>query len=343
MKGSTRFLVLCTMLLGALLAGLGAPKLHVSVIDVGQGDAILVQFPAGVAMLVDAGEKAAGPVVVKYLKSRGINKLDILVVTHPHADHIGGMPDVLKAFPVGRVWDSGYNQGSRTQQDFLALVKKQGLQYGKPKRGFTRDIGAVHLAVLAPGERFLTGTNSDANNNSLVLRFTYDQVSILLAGDMEREAREAWGPWPRSTVLKVSHHGSDNGTDKDFARMVAPRFAIFSYGKNSYGHPHRDAVNALAGVGAKLYSTHQNGTVIVTTEGKSVAVTALGKAKTKRSDSSAASAGGTASSGDDIVYITRTGSKYHRDGCRYLARSRIPITRREAIARGYTPCSVCKP
>jgi len=225
-------LALVSLLLALVggIAGTGwAGQLNLSVIDVGQGDSILVQFPNGEDMLVDAGDRDAGPTVVHYLRSRGVKRIDILVASHPHADHIGGMPSVLAAFPVGKAWDSGYNHGSRTQEDFLRTIKAKGIRFGRPKAGFGEKVGEVAVAVLAPPPTPLLGTESDANNNSLVLRIAYGSVSFLLPGDMEREERATVARWPHSTVLKVAHHGSRNGTDLAFAKAVSPQYAVVSY------------------------------------------------------------------------------------------------------------------
>ena len=248
--------------------------LRVSAIDVGQGDSLLVQFPDGETMLVDAGEREAGPKVVRYLESQGVTHIERLVATHPHADHIGGMEEVLNTFAVARVWDSGYVHGSRTQEDFYRAVKDQGIRFGKPRAGFHDKLGGVDISVLAPPEHLLSGTESDANNSSLVLLLTYGKVSFLLTGDMEQEERATVAHWPRVTVLKVAHHGSYNGTDARFAKALSPRFAVISYGKdNPYGHPHEAARQALIDVGAQLLETARDGTVTFTTDGKSVTCT----------------------------------------------------------------------
>jgi competence protein ComEC len=154
MRASQRLRFLVWLLLAAFLvtdAAWAATKpLAVSVIDVGQGDSILVQFPSGQDMLVDAGDRDAGPTVVQYLRSRGAKRIVILVASHPHADHIGGMQAVLSAFPVGKVWDSGYSQGSRTQREFLGTIKAKGVRFGMPKAGFSEKAGNATVAVLAP-------------------------------------------------------------------------------------------------------------------------------------------------------------------------------------------------
>jgi len=247
----------------------GAPAsvLAVRVLDVGQGDSIFVRFPGGGTMLVDAGGSNAGPKVVESLRSLGVRKIDILVATHPHEDHIGGMLHVLDAFPVGKIWDSGYIHGSRTQQRFLEAVKERGIRFGRPKGGFSEKNGGVLIEVLAPVSE-ITGTSSDANNNSLVLRLSLGAVSFLLTADMEKEQRRSVGRFPESTVLKVSHHGSRNGTDARFLNMVRPKVAIISCAaRNPYGHPHTEVLLFLEKAEAELFTTI-GGDVVVETDGE---------------------------------------------------------------------------
>ncbi len=326
-----------------------AGNLVVTAINVGQADSILVQFPAGETMLIDAGGKSDGSTVVQHLKNHGVKQIDILVATHPHEDHIGGMPDVLSEFKIGKVWDSGYSHGSKIQQKFLSMIKDKNIQYGMPRKGFTQDIGDVHIKVLAPGNELLSGTNSDANNNSIVMQLQYKDTSFLLTGDMESEERAACGPWPQSTVLKVAHHGSRNGTDSTFIKAVKPTYAVISYALgNSYGHPHAEAIKVLNNAGIKLYTTANSGNVVFTSDGKKVTVSAT-PSNVKSGKASSSSTGSTGvvvadtGSGTDTVYITKSGKCYHADGCNSLSRSKIPISRAEAIKKGYTACKRCNP
>jgi competence protein ComEC len=217
-------------------------KLSVSVIDVGQGDSILVQFPDGKDMLVDAGDSSHGQTVVNYLHACKVPRIDILVATHPHEDHIGGMADILTTFQIGKVWDSGYNQGSRVQRQFLTTIKAKGIRFGTPKAGFLERIGDAEIKVLAPNQ-LMSGTDSDANNNSIVMRIVYGKISFLLTGDMEGDERGTISQWPACTVLKVAHHGSRNGTDSAFLGAVSPKIDIISVAShNDYGHPHSEAL-----------------------------------------------------------------------------------------------------
>jgi competence protein ComEC len=330
-------LVALVLALATAPAWPAASQLCVSVVDVGQGDSILVQFPNGQNMLVDAGDEAAGPTVVRHLRSRGIERIDILVATHPHADHIGGMQAVMTAFAIGKVWDSGYAHGSRTQERFLQVIRDRGIRFGRAKSGFSEAVGGVTVQVLAPPPVPVTGAAADANNSSVVLRLGYGEVSFLLAGDMEREERATRKQWPRSTVLKVAHHGSENGTDPAFARQVSPRFAVISCAQeNPYGHPHQETLKALEAAGARVLCTSTDGTVTFTTDGHAISYT------TTRAEHRAAQM-----TGDEQYYIGSARSHvFHRPSCRSLPvpKNRVRLSsREEAIAEGYQPCPKCSP
>lgn len=246
-------------------------RLVFTALNVGQGDALLFEFPDGRTMLVDAGTRKGGRSVVSALKSKGIRTIDILVATHPHEDHIGGMAEVLRSFSIGKAWDSGFVSASRTQQLFLEEIKSRGIRYGRPKAGFKQKVGEVEITVLGP-VRMLSGTNSDANNNSLILHVAFGRVSFLLTGDVELEGRRSVGVFPPATILKASHHGSWTGTDATLLKQVNPELAILSYGrKNSYGHPHKQTLDLLKGASIRYLGTPA-GSVVVKTDGKSYSV-----------------------------------------------------------------------
>jgi competence protein ComEC len=331
---------------------LAKAPLTVTVLDVGQGDSIFVGFPNGQDMLVDAGDQAAGPTVVQYLRSRGVTRIDILVASHPHADHIGGVSRILGVFPVGRVWDSGYVHGSRVQEDFLRTIKAKGIRYGKPKAGFSQQVGEATVQVLAPPAKPLSGTDSDANNSSIVLRITYGAVSFLLPGDMESGERATVAKWPRSTVLKVAHHGSRNGTDLAFAKAVSPEYAVISYATgNPYGHPHRETITALQSAGAKVLGTATDGTVVFTTDGKSISYTtshtAAATPNAARQATGESTGPAASAATDETYYIGNKHSKvFHRPSCHTLPSAKNQVifrTRDEAVVQGYRPCKNCNP
>ena len=320
-------------------------ELQVTVLDVGQGDAMLVEFPNQQVMLVDAGSSDYGSLVVNALKQRNISRIDLLVATHPHEDHIGGMAAVLNAFTVGAVWDSGYNHGSRTQRNFLLLVQQYHIPLATPLRGVRRKFGDAVVEVLAPVTTIL-GSASDANNNSLVLRVSYHDSSMLLAADMEEEQRQSISRWPASTVLKVAHHGSHNGTDAAFLAQVRPQFAIISCAaQNAFGYPHAETVRALRQAAIPCMVTATDGAVTIILDGKGYAVQLAGTDGSDRIVSTDVPK----SVGDGQarpVIGNRQSLAFHRLECPTLPakHNRIPFSSRiEAIARGYHPCTRCNP
>lgn len=244
------------------------PRLYFHAIDVGQGDSFFFILPAGETMLVDAGTSSSAKKLVSYLKGLGVKKIDTLVATHPHSDHIGGMRAVMDNFAIGEVWDSGYAHGSNLQIKFYQAIVDGKIPFGRPKRGFVREAGGVLIEVLGPVTE-MKGTSSDANNNSLVLRVSYGEVSFLMTGDMEEAERRSISPFPVSTVLKAAHHGGRSGMDAKLLREVDPLAIVFSYGKNnSYGHPHKEVLQLLTRHGGiKRFDTAE-GTAVFWTDGK---------------------------------------------------------------------------
>jgi competence protein ComEC len=264
------------ILAAALLSIVELPKifdngLTLYVFDVGQADSFLFHFPNGANVLIDAGGRKTGPVLVSRLRRLGIDKIDIAVDSHPHEDHIGGMNDVLDAFDVGRFWDSGYNHGSEIQRSLLETVRDKKISFERPKAGFRESVGDASIEVLAP-VKSISGTESDANNNSIVIRIVYGDVSFLMTGDMQSEERRSVGKFPRSTALKIAHHGSSNGTDQKMLREVSPDIVIFTYGRNnSYGHPHKRVIELVEKSGAEIYAA-ADGEVRIKTDGRTCTV-----------------------------------------------------------------------
>ncbi|MDR1508209.1 MAG: MBL fold metallo-hydrolase [Synergistaceae bacterium] len=239
--------------------------------DVGQADAFLFHLPDGENILIDAGTRSAGPGLVSRLKRLGVRKIDIVVATHPHEDHIGGMAHILRAFPVGKFWDSGYNHGSDVQRDMLSVLRGRKIRFERPKAGFKETLGGAVIEVLAP-VKAMRGSESDANNNSIVLRVVYGDVAFLMTGDMENAERRSVGRFPRATVLKLAHHGSANGTDEKMLKEVSPDAVILTYGRgNSYGHPHGVVVALIRKFGLRSYAT-ADGEIKITTDGRTLKV-----------------------------------------------------------------------
>jgi len=203
----------------------------------------------------------------------------LVIISHPHSDHIGGMQSVLKAFPVNCVIDSGYAHGSYLQRSILQTIKKKNITFTQAQAGSVRTLGSkTKIEILAPAKALLRGTKSDANNNSIVCRIVYGNTRILLMGDsgIEEQSRLIASRINlESNVIKVSHHGSSDGTSLELIRLVKPEYAIISVGANNeYGHPHESVIRMLATerTGARVYRTDLNGTITILTDGSALAV-----------------------------------------------------------------------
>jgi competence protein ComEC len=243
------------------------------VIDVGQGDSILLITPNGLTMLIDGGERNSGS--LDYLRANKIDHINIMVATHPDADHIGGLVDILDSnITIDQVVTSGYTSTTRTYERFLDAIIASKAKYTEVHRGDTITLDGLNFAVLSPG----TADNfEDVNNGSVVLRVVFGPTSFLLTGDAEKEAEQAMlaaGVPLQATILKVGHHGSSTSTTPAFIAKVKPQVAIYSAGlDNRYGHPHRETIAALNKIGAKIYGTEKNGTIIVTADSKGYKIT----------------------------------------------------------------------
>jgi competence protein ComEC len=251
--------------------------LTITVFDVGQGDCILVQAPGGRTMLVDGGGapgQAAGgydigrDVVVPGLLARGVRKIDVLVVTHPDEDHIGGLPAVVEAVPVGMVLDPMLDCESATYERLREAIEDRGIPTHRAREGQRINLGyGIHADVLHPPEARLTDTGSDDNNNSVVLKVVYDDLSVLLTGDIDEVAvmrMARLGDEVQSTILKVPHHGSAGSAAPEFLDAVSPELAAISVGHgNPFGHPSEEMLRELRRVGAKIMRTDEDGAITI--------------------------------------------------------------------------------
>lgn len=252
-----------------------AGALVVSFIDVGQGDATLVQS-GGENYLIDAGEPEAGPEVVDFLRSRGVEELDGLVATHPDADHIGGLPDVLDAFPVSTVYLSGEaDKGTTTFNTFLRAVQEEGAQVFEARAGMAMSWGGTDVTVLSPPPDTEGGLFGESNEDSVSLLLVFGEARVLLTGDAENRGEEYMSTGRYAgpvTVLKVGHHGSNTSTTPLFLNRFRPEIAVISVGENSYGHPTPQTVRRLKTVGAEVFRTDEDGDVIVTIKDEQIDV-----------------------------------------------------------------------
>lgn len=258
-----------------LLAGVArAGTLTVEILDVGQGDSILLRTPAGKTVLIDAGTGKRD--VVPMLQARGVTGIDLVIATHNHADHIGGMDEVLSALPVRFYFDQGMPHETGTYDEVMKLVESKGIAYKPGRRGQTFNLDdGVKVELLGPEDPLMRNTRSDLNSNSIVTRVTHGSSCFLFVGDAEEETEHRLlkhGLEPCG-VLKVAHHGSAYATTHAFLRAVQPKLAVISVGAgNRYGHPTDLTLDRLTKAGATVYRTDLSGRLLLESDGEQVRV-----------------------------------------------------------------------
>lgn len=235
--------------------------------DVGQADSILF-ISKNETMLIDAGTNETGNRVVENLRELGITKLNYLIGTHPHEDHIGGMDDIINNFEIEHIYMPKIQTNTKTFEDVLDSISQKGLKITAPKQGSTFMVGDIQCEVMLCGSGTEEEQKENLNLSSIVIRSVYGEQSFLLMGDAEA-ANEKSRTWPETTVLKVGHHGSTTSSSSTFLNQIKPQIAIISCGKdNSYGHPKQTILNRLQKLGTNIYRTDEKGTIMMISDGK---------------------------------------------------------------------------
>lgn len=345
-------------------------QIEIHFLDVGQGDAILID-DQDFEILIDGGVSAEGNDVVKYLSQYVDGSLDVMIATHEDADHIGGLPAVLEAYQVDRIIDNGRTKDTKTYQNYKNHVNAEGAQYQTDDiaQQITLPSGAV--LQLVP----MLGSYSDSNDNSVVSVLDYQNIEILLTGDLSTEVSDAnLSRFYDIDVLKAGHHGSRTSVNTAFLKTVQPEIVIISAGlDNSYGHPHAEALAAYLDCGADVYGTFRSGDIVLTTDGTQMYLNT--NRKLTMADAGASSTGQAQqpvsqptqtqqqptsqptqtqqtpqqSVQNTMVYIGNKNSKiFHKADCSSVKRmkdsNKVSLSSRDqAIAQGYTPCQICQP
>jgi competence protein ComEC len=245
-------------------------NLTVYFFDVGQGDSILLDIGT-IEILIDGGDGSTN--IVPYLTPLVDGAIEVMIATHPHQDHIGGLEQVLAAFDVTQIWYNGDISTSQTYQRFITAINTENATIHVARKGDIITAGPLSLVVLHP-----TNLTGSTNNNSIVTKCSFGSVNFLFMGDAEIDAENEIlsgndAQVLKADILKVGHHGSKTSSSPEFLNTVKPKVAIYSAGiGNSYGHPHQETISALTAVGAQIYGTDKNGTIVVTSDCKSFSV-----------------------------------------------------------------------
>ncbi|MGB4372599.1 MAG: MBL fold metallo-hydrolase [Halanaerobiales bacterium] len=262
---------LLLLLVGFSVAGTSG-ELIIHYLDLGQADSILLELPNNEIMLIDAGNNSDGQKLVNYLREQGIDTIDYLIGTHPHADHIGGLDDVIENFVIGRIYMPEVIHTTKTFEDVLLAVQRKGKKITPARTEVSIiDDPVLQIYFLSP----ISNNYKDLNHYSAVVKVDFLDKSFLFTGDAEKineeEMIEKYGVKLKSHILKVGHHGSNTSTSEEFIEKVVPDYAVISVGKdNSYGHPSALVIQRLQNHGVKIYRTDLQGTIIARSDGQQI-------------------------------------------------------------------------
>ena len=343
-------LAMASSIAGTLAPCAGAADarlLEITFIDVGQGDSILIKSPDGRFMLIDAGEYKNVGAVMGALRDEGVARLDYIVATHPHSDHIGGLSKVIESVPVNAVYDIGRTHTTSSYRYYLEAVRKSPAKFYLARPGVTFKLGAsVALSFLWPHDKM----PSDLNDSSAMLLLGYLDFDALLPADtgieQELEIVKA-GRVPEVELYKVSHHGSRHSNSREMLAAASPKIAVIQVGAgNDYGYPQAAALDKIKAAGAQIFRTDKDGTVKVTSDGTNWWVS------TENGRSLKGDTRGSIGADSQSALRTLVGSVnstvFHFSGCESVAGiSKANLVtyqdREEAIAKGKRPCKICNP
>ena len=360
-------------LLALLTASAQAADLTVTFVSCGQGDAALIVSPTGKTVLVDGGPPEGTERLLQVLKKRQVSSIDLIILSHPHLDHLGGLAQVAKSMPVRMFLDAGFPSTSPPYNNLLRVLAERGVAVKNATLGRNIDLGdGATLTLLGPPSPFLANTRSDVNANSVVARLQWRGRTVLFTGDAEPEAErfllEQHGKDPellRSELLKVAHHGGRYSSTAPFLRAVSPRLAVISSGVgNDYGHPTAETMMRIQAVGATIYRTDLQGDITALShDGQPWQVTAEAAPPVAKAShggattpapapslvSSSPPAATTPATPSEEGFVASSNSKvFHRPSCpsvaRILAENRVSFaSRAAALASGRQPSGDCSP
>lgn len=246
-------------------------NVRVHFLDVGQGDSIFIELTDGKSMLIDASTAEYGEGIADYIKDNGYSKIDYLVATHPHADHIGGMQDVVEQLEIGEIYMPKASSTTKIYKNLLKAIKAKGNKINTAKAGNTiYSDSSLGIDILAPN----SDSYEEINDYSVVIKLVYGSKSFLFTGDAEKLSENEITADVSADVLKVGHHGSSTSSSDKFIKRVNPEYAVISCGEgNSYGHPHKETIKTLNKYDVEIFRTDTMGTIIAQTDGESLEIT----------------------------------------------------------------------
>jgi len=245
--------------------------LSVHFVDVGQADGTFISLPNGETMVIDAGTNAAAEDFVSYIRRTGTKKIDYVVGTHPHEDHIGGLDNVIDEFEIGEIYMPYASTDTESFEDVLEAIKRKGENIHTAKSGVEiLNTDGIKIEFVAPVSEFY----EELNNYSAVVKLTYKDTSFLFMADAEKESEKEIYSDIKADVLKVGHHGSSSSTTNSFLKRVKPDIAVISVGEdNEYYHPADSVLNRLERFGCEIYRTDYNGNIVVVSDGEKISCT----------------------------------------------------------------------
>ncbi len=318
-------------------------RLMIHYLNVGQGDCTLIQTPSGKNMLIDAGNPDDFESIDQYLQANHVEKLEVVMATHPHSDHIGSMTKILEKYEIGALYAPKVNHNTKTYQKLLETAASKDIQITPVQSGITIDLDpAVGIELFSP---VYEKSYSDLNSYSPITKLTYGERAFIFTGDAETDNEEDalayGGSRLDADVLKVGHHGSETSTSKAFFNAVSPTACVISVGKdNKYGHPDESILSMLSGT--DIYRTDRQGTIVAICDGDTIEFITEENASQNQTEST-----GTPANPTEITYIgNKNTQKFHRSDCSGLPKRENAVSfssRDEALSQGYTPCSRCNP
>ncbi|XZN27738.1 ComEC/Rec2 family competence protein [Clostridium perfringens] len=246
-------------------------ELMISYMDVGQGDAAYIKVN-GNDILIDAGPRSNSKELLEQLKAKNIDDFELVIATHPHEDHIGGMVDVFKEYEVKAFYSPKITHTTKTYENLVKAVKDEGLKTKELKGGMVIDLGeGTKFEVFTPQK----SEYEELNDYSPIMKLSFGDTSYLFTGDAEKLAEEEalakYKTSLNSDVIKFGHHGSSSSSSNAFIEAVSPKYGIISCAKdNKYGHPHRETLDIIKKYNIKTFRTDTDGEIILTSDGKSI-------------------------------------------------------------------------